>query len=73
VALPAAALVRPNERKLSSKEKGSLRQRVVRWVEADFYPEDLDINLLTVYRWLEKYHFGGKHALQGSRLHCCPT
>ena len=55
-------------RKLSSKEKESLCLRVVRRIEAGIHPEDLaqdlDINLRTVYRWLEKYHYGGEDALK---------
>jgi transposase len=55
-------------RKLSSQEKESLRLRVVRRIEAGIHPEDLardlDINRRTVYRWLEKYHYGGEEALK---------
>lgn len=55
-------------RKPSSKEKESARLRVVRRIEAGTHPEDLardlDINLRTVYRWLEKYYYGGEDALK---------
>ena len=54
--------------KLSSKEKENLRLRVVRRIEAGIHPEDLardlDVNRRTVYRWLEKYHYGGEDALK---------
>ena len=41
---------------------------MVRRIEAGIHPEDLardlDINRRTVYRWLEKYHYGGEDALK---------
>lgn len=55
-------------RKLSSKLKEELRLRVVRRVEAGVSPEqlaaELDINIRTIYKWLEKYHYGGEEALK---------
>ena len=57
-----------DRRRRSSKEKENLRLRVVRRTEAGIHPEDLaqdlDINRRTVYRWLEKYHYGGEGALK---------
>ena len=55
-------------RKLSSDEKESLCLRVVRQIDAGIHPEglarDQDINRRTVYRWLEKYLYGGEDALK---------
>lgn len=55
-------------RKLSSALKEELRMRVVKRVEEGMTPEqlaaDLDINVRTIYKWLEKYHYGGEDALR---------
>ena len=55
-------------RKLSSALKEELRLRVVKRVEEGVAPEqlavDLDINIRTIYKWLEKYHYGGEEALK---------
>jgi transposase len=56
--------VKPTALNLSSKEQKSLRLRGVRRIEAGMHREglarDLDINLRTVFRLLEKYHYGGE-------------
>lgn len=55
-------------RKLTSAMKEALRLRVVKRVEEGVSPEilakDMDINIRTIYKWLEKYHYGGEAALR---------
>ena len=59
-------------RKLDRKGKEALRLRVIEQVEDGASPEELakvlDINPRTVYRWLEKYHYGGKEALKAKPI-----
>lgn len=55
-------------RKLSSETKEELRIRVVHQVRSGASPEELaktlDINPRTIYRWLERFHYGGEDALR---------
>jgi transposase len=59
-------------RSLDRKAKEALRIRVVEQVRAGFSPEQLarvlDINPRSIYRWLEKYHYGGKDALKAKPI-----
>ena len=59
-------------RKLDRKAKEALRLRVVEQARCGASPEQLakvlDINPRTVYRWLEKYHYGGKDALKAKPI-----
>jgi transposase len=59
-------------RKLDRRAKEALRLRVVEQVRDGASPEQLakvlDINPRTVYRWLEKYHYGGKDALKAKPI-----
>lgn len=60
-----------DNRKLTAKEKEALRLRVVQRVSAGESPEELarmlDINVRTLYRWLERFHYGGEEALRNKR------
>jgi transposase len=59
-------------RKLDRKAKEALRLRGIEQVEEGASPEELakvlDINPRTIYRWLEKYHHGGKEALKAKPI-----
>jgi transposase len=56
----------PINRKLTANEEEALRRRVVARVREGERPEKfarlLDINVRTLYRWLERFQYGGKEA-----------
>jgi transposase len=53
---------------MSSQAKEALRMRVVSQIRGGASPEELarvlDINPRTIYRWLERFHYGGQEALK---------
>jgi transposase len=55
-------------RKLDHKVLEAIRKRAVQQVldgkNAEDVAEALDMNPRTMYRWLEKYHYGGWNALK---------
>jgi transposase len=59
-------------RKLDRRAKEALRLRVIEQVRSGASPETLarvlDINPRTVYRWLAKFHYGGKDALKAKPI-----
>ncbi|GAB4268815.1 MAG: hypothetical protein Kow0092_22680 [Deferrisomatales bacterium] len=59
---------RTDNRSLDKKAQEVLRIRVVRRVREGSSPEELakvfDIDLRTIYRWIERCHYGGEGALR---------
>ncbi|WP_025321625.1 IS630 family transposase [Deferrisoma camini] len=59
---------RTDNRSLDKKAQEALRIRVVRQVREGVSPEQLaktlDINPRTIYRWIERFHYGGEEALR---------